>query len=194
MRSLAFVLFGLAAIAAAAEPVVKFPGDVTRVKSPQSDFVVGYFDPGENAYGTHEYSLRLEYPGKPFREIGVFTRSVDVSWSASGESFFVTDYIGSNVTDCYAFRPDSKILHKISLTTVLTTQNREVDRLLGAVDHGYVGCSAWASPRKIRVIAEGHGDRGGKSRNWTSFQYTFDYDVVTGTATETSGKVSRGKY
>lgn len=194
MRSVLFLLFGLTAVLATAEPVVKFPGNVTRVKSPHSEFVVSYFDPGENKSGVHEYSLRLEHPERKFREIDVFLRSVDVSWSNAGDSFFVTDYIGSNVADCYVFKPGSNTPRKISLTAVLTKQFREMDRLLGAVDHGYVACNKWSGPNTIRVIAEGHGVRSAKSRRWTDFRYEFDYDTATGKAKKIAGKVNRETY
>jgi hypothetical protein len=182
------------AVSALADPVVSFPGKTSRVKSPTSDLVVSYFDPGENKSGVHEYSLRLESPGRKPREIDVFVRGVDVSWSASGDHFFVTDYIGSNVADCYVFHPNTKGPNEVSLTTVLTKQFREVNRLMGAVDHSYVGCKEWIAPNTIRAIADGHGDNTIKSRIWTEFHYTFDYDVVTGKMTKVSGKVSRGKY
>jgi hypothetical protein len=194
MRSVLLIFVVLLAVSASAEPVVSFPGKTSRVKSPTSELVVSYFDPGENAGGSHEYSLRLEYPGRPVREIDVFTRSVDVSWSAAGDRLFVSDYIGSNVADCYVFQPGPKMYRKISLTTILTKQFREMDRLLGAVDHGYVDCAQWIAANKIRIFAEGHGARSAKSRYWTDFKYTFDYDVVTGTATKVSGKLSRGKF
>ena len=193
MRSFYLPLILLMAAASAA-PVVSFPGKITRAKSPNSDVAVTYFDPGKNADGIHEYSLRLVNPNGRFRVIDVFLRSVDISWAPTGNRFFVTDHVGSNVSECDVFEPRREGLRKTSLIDVLMGRTARMKQLLGAVDHTYVECKSWLAPSKVRVVAEGHGAMSVTSKIWTEFYYVFEYDVSSGDLRQISGSAKKTKF
>lgn len=173
------VLAGLLVMAfgsAGAEPAVTFPGPVAEARAPNSEMRVTYVDTGDTAEGVHEYSLRLQYPGGRTDEIDVFTRSVEVSWSPSGEALAVTDLVSSNVSDCYVFTPGPDATRKVSLTNVVTQ-----GRFPGpawALQHssrGSVACDGWTEPDKVHFVLEGTGDD-----NPHGFRYAFTYDSKTG--------------
>jgi len=163
---------------AGAQAAVQFPGPVTEARAPNSDMRVFYFDPGENQYQIHEYSLRLEYPGGRSDEIDVFTRSVDVAWSPSGEAFYFTDFIGSNVSDCYVVRPGTDSTRKISLTDVITQGHFPAPAwALQHSSHGYVACDGWLDADKLSFVLSGDSDDAPHG-----FRYSFTYDLKTGIA------------
>lgn len=158
--------------ASAAEPV-KFPGPVTEAPAPSGGLRITYSDPGEGVEGIHQYSLRLEYPGGRSDEIDVFTRTVAVSWSPTGEALTVTDQVTDNVADCYVITPGPQTTGKISLTEVLT-QGRYPGPAwaLQHSAHAAVTCDGWMEPDKVHFVLEGTG---GDTPN--GFHYTFVYDV-----------------
>ncbi len=182
------VLVVLFFAAAAAEPV-KFPGPVTEAPAPSGGLRVTYFDPGEGAEGIHQYSLRLEYPGGRSDEIDVFTRTVAVSWSPTGEAFTVTDQVTDNIADCYVITPGPQSTRKISLTEVLT-QGRYPGPAwaLQHSAHAAVTCDGWMEPDKVHFVLDGTG---GDTPN--GFHYTFVYDLTRNIIKPDRAPPKRGK-
>ena len=184
MRPIPFglpVLSVLAAVLAAsahAEPAVTFPGPVTELVSPAAGPKLTYFDPGENEFQGHDYSLRLAWPDGRSEEVLVFIRSVEASWSPSGAAFAVTDHVTANATDCYVFTPAASGTTKVSLTDVVT-QGRFPGPAwaLQHSSHGTVVCDGWTGADQLHFYLEGTGDD-----NPRGFHYGFTYDAKAGTA------------
>ncbi len=159
--------------AALAEPVT-FPGSVAEAPAPAGGLRVVYADPGANSEGIHEYSLRLEYPGGRSDEIDVFTRSVEVNWSPSGESLTITDQVTDNVADCYVITPGASQTRKLSLTELLTGGRYPAPAwALQHSAHAAVTCDGWPEPDKVHFVLAGTG---GDLPN--GFHYTFVYDAT----------------
>ncbi len=168
----------LFAAAAGAESAVTFPGPVTELKAPTSDLKLTYFDPGENAYQGHDYSLRLATPDGRMEELLVFTRSVETSWSPSGAAFAVTDHVTDNATDCYVFTPGPGATKKVSLTDIVTQGRFPAPAwALQHSSHGGVACDGWSGPDQVHFFLEGTGDD-----NPRGFHYAFVYDAKSGVA------------
>ena len=165
-------------VCAEAEPVVEFPGAVTEVVAPNTGLKLAFVDPGAAEQGGHDYSLNLTYPDGRSEEVTVFTRSIEVGWSPSGQAFFLTNHIGTNTADCYVVTPAAGAAQKISLTDVIT-QGKFPAPLwaLQHSSHGAVICDGWLDADKIHFVLQGDG---GDTPN--GFHYAFIYDAARGTA------------
>ena len=137
---------------------VNFPSDgITDVAS-KSGVKVYYVDPGPNADGEDERSIRLRYPTGETEQIDTFTRNADVSWSPRGDWLVETNWIGSNVADCIAVRPSTSGSRKKSLTALIGEKGHAaVSRDIREGDHVYVSCGRWLSPNRVEVEARGNG-------------------------------------
>lgn len=165
-------------VCANADPVVEFPGPVTEVIAPNTGLKLAFVDPGVGEQGGHDYSLNLIYPDGRSEEVNVFTRSVEVGWSPSGQAFFVTNHIGTNTADCYVVTTGSGVAQRISLTDVIT-QGKFPAPLwaLQHSSHGAVICDGWLDTDKLHFVLQGDG---GDTPN--GFHYAFVYDVTRATA------------
>jgi len=118
----------------------------------------------ENEIG---YQLRLSKAGHTSVIVDQYFRAVDVSWSPGSKYVAVTDWMGSNVSDCYIVDTDHPE-GRFSMTEALPKLPEEAD------SHFYVSYQGWESVETIRVRASGHTD-------YTpvhEFDYRFLYDVV----------------
>jgi hypothetical protein len=101
--------------------------------------------------------------------IDEYLRDVDVLWSADSRHVAVTDWIGSNVADCYVvdtLRP----VKKISVSATLPKLKEDI-----ANSHFYVSCKDWLSLKTIAVEAAGHTDYS----PYHDFTHRFVLDVET---------------
>jgi len=101
--------------------------------------------------------------------IDEYLRDVDVLWSADSKHVAVTDWIGSNMADCYVIdtlRPAKKI----SVTATLPKLEEDI-----ANSHFYVSCKNWLSLSKIAVEASGHTDYSPSHQ----FTHRFVFNVKT---------------
>jgi hypothetical protein len=115
------------------------------------------------------YQLRLTRLGQAPVVIDEYLRDVDVLWSADSKYVAVTDWIGSNVADCYVvdtLRPAKKM----SVTATLPKLDEDI-----ADSHFYVSCKNWLSLKTIAVEAAGHTDYS----PFHDFTYHFVLDVET---------------
>lgn len=172
---------GLLAIcfaSAAAAPAPQFPGPDMEIAAPNTGVKVTFSDPGANEYGDHNYALKLVYPDGRSEDIAVFTRTVEVSWSPTGEALAVTNRITNDTSDCYVFTPGPGTAAKISLTEIITQPRYPGPAW--ALKHsarGSVECDDWLTPDKLRFELNGVGDD-----NPRGFHYEFVYDLKTGLA------------
>ena len=116
------------------------------------------------------YRLNLIRAGQPPVVVDEYYRSVDVLWSADSRYVAITDWIGSNVADCY-IGETAKPENKVSVTSLLPEIREDVTN-----SHFYVSCRNWESPRPIAVRVTGHTD----SDPSHQFAYQFVFDVITG--------------
>jgi hypothetical protein len=97
------------------------------------------------------YRLILNRVGQAPVVVDEYLRDVDVSWSPDSRYVAITDWIGSNVADCYMIdvsRPDNK-----------TSVTDRLPKLREAANsHFYVSCGRWVNSMKIAVQVEGHTD------------------------------------
>ena len=150
-----------------------FPGLFGRVRSPSSSAEVFYCQHGEEP---GDYKLKfMDSSGRIFF-LEYFQRSVDVVWSPAGTRFFVTDYVGSNITDCIVARPQRGRVRGVTLTGIIS---RTAGHPTGAESperaHYYVHCDRWLSDRLVEGEIDGHTD---EARMY-DFHYPFLYDAAT---------------
>lgn len=119
--------------------------------------------------GDPGYQLRLIRMGQAPIVIDEYFRDVDVLWSADSKHVAVTDWIGSNVADCYVVDP-LKPAKKISVSATLPKLEEDI-----ANSHFYVSCKNWLSLKTIAVEASGHTDY----PPYHDFTYRFILDVGT---------------
>ena len=115
------------------------------------------------------YDLWLHHLGHKPVVIDEYYRSVDVAWSPDSEYVAVTDWIGSNVADCYLVdvaKPESVF----SVTSAVPSLPESPDN-----SHFYVSCKNWEGSRKIKVEVSGHTDESDSHE----FDYRFVFDVNT---------------
>jgi hypothetical protein len=120
-----------------------------------------------------EYRLTLVRRGYEPVVVDEYLRDVDVLWSPDSRYVAVTDWIGSNVADCYVIdtvRPEKKI----SVTEKLPKLAENVGN-----SHFYVSCQRWVGSKTIVVEASGHTDYAPSHE----FAYHFTLDLVTGAVT-----------
>jgi hypothetical protein len=162
---------------------VTFPSRLSKVRSP-TGVTVYYVDPGPDSDGIDERPIMLRYPSGRTEQIDSFTRSADVSWSPAGSYLAVTNYIGSNLSDCLAVTPSNGGSHKESLTAAIKrTAPRAIVRDLRRGDHVYVACKRWRSPSVVEVEMDGYGCSPAPCTP-RSFEHHLAYDF-------TSGRLSR---
>lgn len=119
------------------------------------------------------YRLTLVRKGHQPVVVDEYLRSVDVLWSPDSQYVAVTDWVGSNVADCYVIDTVHPEL-KTSVTTALPKLPEDVPN-----SHFYVSCARWRGPKSIVVEVSGHTD----SAPVHEFEYHFALDLVTGLVT-----------
>jgi hypothetical protein len=119
------------------------------------------------------YQLNLTQAGHAPVIIDRYDRDVDVLWSPDSKHVAVTDWIGSNIADCYIITVDKPATSQ-SVTDTLPEIREDVTN-----SHFYVSCNHWENSRTIAVKADGHTDY----PPYHDFRYRFVLDVVTGRIT-----------
>jgi hypothetical protein len=116
---------------------------------------------------TEQYALTLIHSGmKPVR-LEAFWRDVDLMWSADNKTIVFTDYIGSNVADCYVI--DAKQPTKrVDIADLVPNLPKFSDA------HVYVMCDDWKSSNEVDVRVAGQIDVGGRE-----FDYRYVYNLST---------------
>jgi len=116
-----------------------------------------------------EFDLRLSRQGQPTITIDTFGRDIDVYWRSDSKYVAVTDWISSNVADCYVVAVNAPDLR--------SSMSRSVPKLPenGGNSHYYVSCQGWESPRRLRVMVSGHTDY----LPFHDFNYKLIYDLET---------------
>lgn len=113
-----------------------------------------------------QYALTLVRPGsKPLR-LRTFGRSMDVTWSTSGKFIAFTDYIGSNVGDCYIVdiaKPASRVDMWDLIPNIPNLADADT----------FVICGDWITKDEVSVRVTGHIDTPGGG----DFDYRYGYDV-----------------
>ncbi|MDG5497871.1 hypothetical protein [Niveispirillum sp. BGYR6] len=147
--------------------------------SPNGKWLIRVIDPGQGEDGIHLYRLILT--DRLGAELGSFDfmRSIDASWSKSGEELIINDYTGSNISDClYSRKYGDKIyLSRISedLNDVpFFDENGNAFDVLGKIintSHFYIKCES-RFDQKIVVSLSGRLDPN------EEFDYKFSYDLV----------------
>jgi hypothetical protein len=98
-----------------------------------------------DVYGpTKQYALTLLRPNSAPVRLEAFDRDIDVAWSADSKTIAFTDYIGSNVTDCYVVEA-SKPTNRIDLFDLVPNLPSLRDA------HVDVMCNGWETPDRIVV-------------------------------------------
>jgi len=113
------------------------------------------------------YQLLLIRAGHEPVVVDEYLRDVDVLWSPDSNYVAITDWIGSNVADCYVIDVAAP-RNKMSVTDRLP-KLREA-----AISHFYVSCTRWLNARKIAVQVEGHTD----DTPSYDFNYPFVFDII----------------
>ncbi len=116
-----------------------------------------------------EFDLRLSRKGQPTVTIDAFGRDIDVYGRSDSKYVAVTDWIGSNVADCYVVA--------VTAPDLRSSMSRSVPKLPenGGNSHYYVSCQGWESSRRLRVMVSGHPDY----PPFHDFNYKLIYDVDT---------------
>lgn len=154
MKAIVFFPLLLLGASAAAKPerseVIKFPGSVHAVASPDRKAVIINEDRDQEP----NHLLYLSVRGSPSKILIMpYGRHVDVLWSPDSRSFFVNDYAESNEADCILINRGT--MKKTSLTRVLTKGARAP--LLGNDNtHLYVTCDGWRGTQKLLVSVIGY--------------------------------------
>ncbi len=115
-----------------------------------------------------EYQLLLQRPAHPPVVIDTFLRDIDVAWNPDSAYVAVTNWIGSNVADCY--------LIDITKPTRRLSMGRNVPKLPESPEnsHFYVSCGQWLDNAQIQVRVSGHTD----TPPYHEFAYDFVFDVT----------------
>jgi hypothetical protein len=116
---------------------------------------------------TEQYALTLLRPGKKPVRLQAFWREVDLMWNADSKTIVFTDYIGSNVADCYVVdtnQPDKRV--DVGDLVPDMTKLRDA--------HIYVTCEGWKSANEVNVRVFGRRDGADEK-----FDYRYVYDVLT---------------
>jgi hypothetical protein len=116
---------------------------------------------------TEQYALTLIRPGAEPARLEAFRREVDLIWSADSKTIVFTDYIGSDIADCYvvdANRPDKRV----DIADLVPDLRKLADA------HVYVTCEGWKSPNEVNVHVFGRRD--GEDEK---FDYRYVYDLPT---------------
>jgi hypothetical protein len=146
------------------------------VGSPTSAARLYYVERRRRADGQGEFPVMLD-DGRGHRSLLlIMDRSAAVAWSPGGKRFFIDNYEGSNITDCYVVRPTGTGVKGVSLISIT---NRAPGHPTGLerpiVSHYYVTCGRWISDTQLSGAIRGHTDESGGGHE---FNYPFLYDAA----------------
>jgi hypothetical protein len=125
---------------------------------------------GHQQDGITQYELSLARAGQKPVLIDEYIRSVDVSFTSDSKYVAVTDWIGSNVADCYVIDTNTP-KNPVSITGKLPKLQENLNG-----SHAYIACGNWLSATTIDVRVSGHTD----DPPFHDFDYRFVYDVESG--------------
>jgi hypothetical protein len=170
VRSLSLVLAAAVACASNAVKAEDEDSDVPiRVwSSPDGTAKVVWERIGPVDGPTEQYALTLKRSKQSAVRLEAFDRDVSLDWSADSKTIVFTNYIGSNVADCYVVDID-KVGDRVDIADLVPN----LPELKEA--HVYVTCAGWLNPDEIRVKVLGHTD----STPSHNFDYRYVYNMVS---------------
>jgi hypothetical protein len=135
------------------QAVAQLPqGPISRVPSPDGKWILVFECPNNCS----ERRLSIEdSESHTQRLVGRYERSLSVSWSPDGQSFFVDDSYGSNGADSYVYDPIT--LKTIDLADPLAASDPHAAQFLRA-GHSYLVAKRWLNSRELLVVLFGHFD------------------------------------
>jgi hypothetical protein len=156
------ILLAVAMPFLASAAAITFPG-ATASRSPDGKWEI-YSEPPLGGEG-HKLQLRAKADGS-IRTVLIFPRHVDSQWAPNSLRIAVTDYVGSDMSDCKIV--DLKTAQITSVAKALPTELRTV---LDGNHHSYVKCGRWRGTDLLEVEIESYGDANPKG---ISSKVTFD--------------------
>jgi|SRR5579859_252223 len=163
------ILIVLAGILAAEPPgrgEESQPGPLQTWRAPDGDAAVLWERIGPEDGPTEQFALTLVRSQQVPIRLEVFWRDVDLAWSDDSKYIVFTDFIGSNIADCYivdALKPE----RRIDVADLLPNLPEATEA------HEYVTCEGWRGAGNIAVRASGHTD----SEPSHDFDYHFVYSI-----------------
>jgi hypothetical protein len=136
---------------------VSFPMH-SRAVSPDGRYVIVGVD--SNSEPHHKVFLK-DVVLKTRRKIFDYNRNIVLLWANDSKSFAVTDYVGSNTSQCSVFSVDETVRPIQLLDNLLPALSKpareQLKRQLSS-DHVYVEASAWTAPEVLTVKISGYGE------------------------------------
>jgi len=135
---------------------VSFPSNRTETASADGRFAVVNVD---SDFEPHHALFLENRKTRVRRKLVEYGRSVEVLWNPNGNAFAVTDYVGSNISECFVYSTSAdeapvnvadEIQHSIANPIELASIQKN--------DHIYYAAVRWTSPQTLRVKVWGHGD------------------------------------
>src|SRR5271155_4604017 len=136
---------------------VSFPAQ-SRAPSPDGRYVIVGVDSDSEPY--HTVFLEDDVL-KSRRKLFNYNRSIAVLWAEDSKSFALSDYVGSNVSQCSVISVDkhTRPIQVIDLIlAALSEEAREQLKKQLSNDHVYVEAFGWTGPTDLTVKISGHGD------------------------------------
>lgn len=152
---LIFTIFLAVSVPAAQSKWVSFPSQHTTAVSPDGRFAIINLDSDKEPYHTLFLEDRKD---RGRRKLLEYSRSVRVLWNPNSRWFAVTNYAGSNVSECYLYSTDAvrpkidiekEIIARMSPSEKARVQNNY---------HVYWEAVSWVNAITLRVKVWGHGD------------------------------------
>jgi hypothetical protein len=150
LATLIFVSTGFAG-----SPKVAFPSSEGPAVSPDDRFAIVNVDSDKEPYHTLYLEDRENQVRRKLLDYG---RSVEVLWNPESTLFAVTDYMGSNVSECFVLSTDPN-QQRIDIQNEIQRRITNPPELASLQnDHVYYAAIAWTTPTTLKVKVWGHGD------------------------------------
>ncbi len=156
---------------------IALPGQAASLTAPDGRVVVDLeslrISPAE---GTR-YRLTMGRRGSARRvTVATFGRWAELGWAPRGHSFFLTQGLASDRSDCLVVAPRRGRMSTLSLTSVVRGQPGPLTAAeRPSTSHFYLECDHWAGRHVIAGSVYGHVEAPARS-----FCAPFRYDVRTG--------------
>lgn len=151
-RSLRFIATGLMLMPLLANSAgASFPGAMISW-SPDKRWQASSVPPTSDE--GHRLNLKSSIDGST-REVLKFPRQIDLLWSPDSQTMAVTDYVGSDSSDCLIV--DVVTLRMQSIAQAI--QSSVLEPAIEGNHHSYVKCLKWLSKSIVEIRVQAYGDR-----------------------------------
>ena len=149
-----------------------FPGSTDSLKSPDGNFWIINIDTARDSDFNHTLFLKDSKSGR-VEELLEYARSVAVLWSPDSKGFAITDYEGSDYSNCKIFVLGD-ITRIVSIQTELESHFK-TNRHIFENHHVYIEAREWINSTSVKININGYGEI-----DPDGFDLWFVFDTIKG--------------